>query len=172
MKKKKKSQIKIEKVFINLIQKYELEEIKVKDICNLANINRTTFYNNYLDIYDLADSIKESMYKDLLELYKEEAITKKHSYDFLKLFNHIKENQIYYKTMFKLKFDFMDYCNNPHDNMDAIKYLGTLNNLEYHIEFFKAGINAIIQKWLYNGCIETPLEMANIIKKEYQQRIK
>ncbi len=54
-KRRKASQDKIEKVFIKLIQKYELNEISVSDICKLAEINRSTFYANYLDIYDLAD---------------------------------------------------------------------------------------------------------------------
>lgn len=44
------------------------------------------------------------MFINLLELYKEESIKQKHSYNYLKLFAHIKENQIYYKTMLKLIF--------------------------------------------------------------------
>lgn len=169
--KKKNSQFKIEKAFINLIQKYELNKIKVSDICKLANINRTTFYSNYLDIYDLADKIKESMFFNILELYKEEAIKQEHSYDYLKLFKHIKENQIYYNTMFKLNFDFMNYYDNRLDNNDALKYLGTTKNLEYHIDFFKAGVSAIIKRWLLNDCKESPEEMVEIIMLEYKGKV-
>ena len=57
-KRKKDSQERIEKIFVELLQYKELNEVSVTDICKLANINRTTFYNNYLDIYDLADKIK------------------------------------------------------------------------------------------------------------------
>ena len=89
---KKKSQEKIEKVFIRLMQKYEINEITVSDICKLASLNRTTFYANYLDIYDLADKIKDNMYNNMLDLYKEEAIRGEHSYNYLKLFKHIKDN--------------------------------------------------------------------------------
>lgn len=167
-KNEKLSQIKIEKAFIELIQTKEINEIKVTDLVSLAKVNRSTFYVNYIDIYDLADKMREKMYNDVLGLYKEEAIRHEHSYNYLKLFKHIKENQIYYKTMFKLNFDFMDYCDNPFDKEEAIKYLGTDKNLEYHIEFFRAGISAIIRKWLLNNCKESPDEMVDVIKLEYK----
>ena len=49
-KKRKNSQEKIEKVFIELIQTKEIYEISITDICKKANINRTTFYSNYIKI--------------------------------------------------------------------------------------------------------------------------
>ena len=170
-KRKKISQEKIEKAFIELIQSKELNEINVTTLVKKAQINRSTFYVNYIDIYDLADKIREKMYHDILELYKEEAIKQEHSYNYLKLFKHIKENQIYYNTMFKLNFDFTDYCNSPTNTEEAIKYLGTDKNLEYHIAFFKAGISAIIKKWLLNGCKESPEDMTEIIKIEYKGKL-
>ena len=53
--KKKDSQKRIEKVFLDLIQTKPIEQIHVSKICELAKVNRTTFYANYLDIYDLKD---------------------------------------------------------------------------------------------------------------------
>lgn len=169
-KRKKESQEKIKKVFINMIQNKELNQISVTDIVKKAHINRSTFYANYLDIYDLADKIKDEMYENILSLYKDETIKGTHSYNYLKLFSHIKENQIYYKTLFKLNFDFTKYFDTKREKEEAIKYLGTVENIEYHIEFFKAGINAITKKWLFNGCKESPEEMYEILKKEYQGR--
>lgn len=163
-----KSQEKIEKAFIELIQTKEINEISVVELVKKAKVNRSTFYVNYLDIDDLKDKIKEKMFYDILELYKEESIKKEHSYDYLKLFKHIKENQIYYRTMFKLSFDFMNYYDNSLEEKDAIKYYGTLKNIDYHIEFFKAGIQAIIKKWLFNGCEEAPEEMLEILNSEYR----
>ena len=60
-KRKKESQEKIEKIFVELIQTKEINEISVTDICKKANLNRTTFYSNYIDIYDLSDKIKEKI---------------------------------------------------------------------------------------------------------------
>ena len=165
---KKESKRKIEKALIELLQTKELSEINVTELVKKAQINRSTFYVNYLDIYDLADQIKQKMFEDLLELYKEESIKKEHSYNYLKLFIHIKENQLYYKTMFKLNFDFMNYYDNHLEKSDMIKYYGSTKNMEYHIEFFKAGMSAIIKKWLLNDCRESPEEMIEIINSEYK----
>lgn len=166
-KRKKDSIERIEKALIELIQNKNLSEINVTDLVKKAKINRSTFYVNYLDIYDLADKMKEKMYQSILDLYKEESIKKEHSYNYLKLFQHIKENQIYYKTLFKLNFDFSIYYNNHLEKEDAIKYLGTTENIEYHIEFFKAGMSAIIKKWLFSGCLESPKEMVEVLNREY-----
>ena len=54
-KRKKESQEKIEKAFIELIQTRNIEEITVTYICYITGLNRSTFYANYLDIYDLVD---------------------------------------------------------------------------------------------------------------------
>ncbi len=159
---------KIEKTFIELIQSRELDEINVTDLVKKANINRSTFYVNYIDIYDLADKVKEKMFRGILELYKDEAIKKEHSYNYLKLFRHIKDNQIYYKTLFKLNFDFSNYYDPSLDEKDAVKYLGTTKNIDYHKAFFKAGMNAILKKWLYNGCIESPEDIVEVLNLEYK----
>lgn len=167
-KRKKDSQEKIEKTFVELIQTREINQISVTDICKRTNLNRTTFYSNYTDIYNLADKIKEKMVNDFFNIYAEEKQEQKHSYNFLKLFKHIKENQIFYKTYFKLNFD-LESDNFLIDEKEFTKYYDSINNIQYHIEFFKAGINAIIKKRLYNGYKETPEEMFEIIKTEYKK---
>lgn len=165
---RKTAQEKMEKAFIELIQTKEISEINVTDLVRLAKVNRSTFYVNYLDIYDLADKIKEKMYHSILEIYKKEAIKREHSYNYLKLFKHIKENQIYYRTLFKLNFDFREYYQSDLDDKEALKYFGTLKNIEYHKEFFKAGLGAVIKKWLQEGCKESPEEINEILETEYK----
>ena len=68
---KKLSKEKIKKAFIEQIQQKKLHQISVSDIVKIAHINRSTFYANYIDIYDLTDKIKEEMFNNILELYKE-----------------------------------------------------------------------------------------------------
>lgn len=168
----KKSAIeRIESAFIELIQSKEINEITVTEIVKNAKVNRSTFYVNYVDIYDLADKIREKMYLNILDLYKEEAIKKEHSYNYLKLFEHIKDNQIYYKTLFKLNFDFSNYYDSSIEEKDALKYLGTTKNIEYHKEFFKAGMSTILKMWLNNGCKESPEEIVEILNIEYKGKI-
>jgi len=167
-KRKKDSQNKIEKIFINLLQTKEVKDITVSEIVKLAKVNRSTFYANYIDIYDLVDKLKIRMIDEFFSVYKEETISATHSYNFLKLFNHIKDNQIFYKTFFKLNFDYN--WSNDYLTDEMMKWYGSTENMDYHLTFFKAGLNAIIQKWLDNNCKESPEEIEMIIKSEYKNK--
>ena len=165
-KRKRESVEKIEKAFIELLQEKELKEISVSDICKITGLNRSTFYANFLDIYDLADKLRDKLEEEFSSLFVNEDDREQNGA--LKMFTHIKENQIFYKTYFKLGYDekhkIMIYdverAKNDFDN----KYI------DYHIEFFRNGINAIIKMWLNGGCKETPEEMHEILKQEYRGR--
>ena len=167
-KRKKESIERIEKAFLDLLQTKELDKIRVSDICKKAGLNRTTFYANYTDIYALADSIRDKLEQNMLELYKEERTMGVNSNNYLKLFQHIKENQIFYRTYFKLGYD-NQYKIVSYDKQQAQEYFQG-KFIEYHMEFFKSGINQIIKMWLNNGCQESPEDMFEIIQSEYRGR--
>lgn len=168
-KRRRESVEKIEKVFIELLQTQELNEITVSDICKKAGINRSTFYANYVDIYELADKVREHLEEDVDCLYREEIQKGFNSNDYLKLFRHIKDNQLFYKTYFKLGYD-SKFKIKGYDTIQAAEHFDN-RFISYHMEFFKSGFNAIVKMWLSDGCIETPEEMDEIIRSEYRGRV-
>lgn len=159
----------IEKVFIELLQTKGLHEITVSDICKRCELNRSTFYANYADIYELADKVREELEKEVNLLYEAERTQSFNSNDYLRLFRHIKENQLFYRTYFKLGYD-NQFKLRYYDTHQAKKDFDN-QYIEYHIEFFRSGFNAIVKKWLAGGCNETPEEMDEIIRSEYQGRV-
>lgn len=164
---RKESREKIEAVFIELIQTRELSQISVSDICKKAELNRTTFYANYADIYELADTVRQSLESTTNEFFRnnENSMIR---YDYLNLFRHIEENQLFYKTYFKLGYD-NNYQIVQYDKKLAEEHFGN-RFVKYHCEFFKSGLTAIIKMWLMGGCKETPEEMYEIVRTEYQGR--
>lgn len=48
----------IRNAFIELRSKKPLEKITVKELCQLACINKSTFYSHYEDIYDLSNTLE------------------------------------------------------------------------------------------------------------------
>ena len=161
------SRERIGRVFVELLQSRELNQITVSDICKKADLNRSTFYANYLDVYDLADQIRQELENEFSDLFS--------GYDpgaertgALRMFTHIRENQLFYKTYFKLCYD-EKHMINVYDPQQAAQAFDG-QNLKYHIEFFRNGLNAIIKMWLRDGCRETPEEMAEILKQEYRGR--
>ena len=167
-KRKKESQKKIQKVFVQLIQTKEINQISVTEICKKAKINRSTFYANYLDVYDLADKITEQIEEEVSFLYQEERETKNNTNDYLKLFQHIKDNQIFYKTYFKLNREKRFMIKEYDTNLSKIMYNDQY--IDYHLEFFMAGLNAIVRKWLENDCKESPEIINQILKDEYKNK--
>ena len=147
-KRRRESIEKIEKAFVELLQTRDISKITVSDICKMTDLNRSTFYANFLDVYDLADKVRETLEQEFGKAFAD--------YDYfnertgaLRMFTHIKENQLFYNTYFKLCYE---------------------ANVKYHIEFFRNGFNAIIKLWLKDGCKESPEEMAEVLKKEYRGR--
>lgn len=157
---------KIEKAFVELLQEQELKEVTVSKICSLTGLNRSTFYANFLDVYDLADHLRKKLERDFFALFTEEG--EREQSGAVRMFTHIRENQLFYKTYFKLGYDeghkVLVYDVRRAEQDFAGK------NIEYHIEFFRSGINAIIKLWLQNGCRETPEEMAEILRLENRGR--
>jgi len=49
----------IHEAFLKLRSENMLEKIKITKLCELALINKTTFYNHYQDIYALSDEIED-----------------------------------------------------------------------------------------------------------------
>lgn len=166
-KRRRESQEKIERAFIELLQKREIKDITVSDIVKITQLNRSTFYANYTDIFDLADKTRQKLENEFSDLFSD--------YDYfnertgvLKMFKHIKENQIFYKTYFKLCYD-EKHLISIYDSKRAQKEQID-QNIKYHIEFFRNGLNAIIKLWLASGCKESPEEMAEVLKQEYRGR--
>lgn len=51
----------IKQAFMTLRNQKPMEKIKVKELCDLACINKSTFYAHYQDIYALANAMEEEM---------------------------------------------------------------------------------------------------------------
>lgn len=166
-KRRKESQDKIEKTFVQLIQKKNIDEISVSTICEISGVNRSTFYANYIDIYDLVEKVKDKMANEFSE-FQYSKNSKQNPEGYLNLFNYIKENQIFFKTYFKLE----SISITPVTTFSVLLAEKYYNNeyIDYHIEFFRAGLNAIIKKWLYGGCKESPEEMVKILTSEYEKK--
>ncbi len=163
----------IEQTFIDLLKNKEIDKITVSEICKLANINRTTFYLHYLDIYDLLQKTETKMSEQMLAIF-----TSNHGKgigdSFIKLFYFIREHHDFYQAYFR---------NNNQANIISALLPGSMENsakhlafkmgfknlkeFHYHQEFFKAGIIALVKLWLNTGCEETPEELAEIIGREY-----
>ena len=61
----------IRTAFLELRAKHALEKIKVKRLCELALINKTTFYKHYQDIYALSEEIENETILSIMNSFED-----------------------------------------------------------------------------------------------------
>ena len=126
--------------FAELLQEQELNEISVTELCESANIERSTFYANFEDISALANTYSSEIEKQVAALPHEEG-------EFSWIFEYILENKDLFHVYFKL---------------------GTSQTAsDYKTLFFRNGVYSVAKLWFEDGCIDTPQKMGEIIQREY-----
>ena len=79
----RKTEQAIKSAFAKLLLEKDITDITIKELCDNADINKSTFYLHYKDIYDCADS--------LLNGAVDKTIAVMEPYDFAELVNHLPE---------------------------------------------------------------------------------
>ena len=70
-KKRKKTEKQIETSLLQLMKEQTFETISIRQLIDLAEVNRSTFYRHYLDKYDLLEKIENRLLDDLQAYYQE-----------------------------------------------------------------------------------------------------
>lgn len=67
----RKTEQALHQAFVQLIMEKDLTQMSVLELCARADINKSTFYLHYRDIYDLAGKIKSRLLDDAYEIIAE-----------------------------------------------------------------------------------------------------
>lgn len=62
---KKYTRMVLKESLIQLLKEKQISSITVKEICDLADINRSTFYAHYSDQFDLLDKTEEELIEEM-----------------------------------------------------------------------------------------------------------
>lgn len=173
----------MDKALIALLEVKDLEYITVKEICEKAGVNRSTFYLHYETIADLVNETMENVNKHFLSYFTSETndfINMIDSKDLKKLIlitqdyllpylRFISENKIIYRAAFR----------NPNEMQSNLKYNDLKKYIiepilkkfevpdlfrKYYIAYYIEGIAAIIKEWLNNDCRDSIETIAAIIE--------
>lgn len=152
----------IRKSLYHLLEKKHLSEITVKEICEGAEINRATFYRNYLDIYDLYEKLEEELTENAFSDGNIET-------DRYKLLKIIYDNQAFYREFFDSRLEskyIKDTVKKMYDQMKELlvsrgAYDERTFQISYQYNYY--GVIGVIREWLNVGCPENPKEFGDII---------
>ena len=163
---------KIETAFLTLILNNNYEEISISQICDLAKINRSTFYVHYDDINDLVIKIESKFAKSMASIF-DFGLRQTHE-AFVEMFSFVEKNKYFYKAFLNIPYVTLAEKNTKSSVLSNIKDSGTWQtsdvDLYYRASFFGAGVKEICRIWLERDCKETPEQMALILFHEYTNR--
>ena len=158
-----------------LLQQKQVNEITVKELTDLADMNRGTFYLYYKDIYDMLEKIQDEMFEKLdgiFELREDEEVTEQTKPILLDLFRFIEENQEMCRVLLSPNGDmsFLHRLNEVLREKCLHIYIGTEpvaneEDFDYRYSFVVYGCAGIIRAWVGRNCRETPEQMAELASR-------
>jgi Transcriptional regulator C-terminal region len=168
---KKYTRMVLKESLMKLLQKKQISSITIKEICELADINRSTYYAHYSNQYELLNLIEEEFIEDLVATLSQYNFSKeKEALQMTeKLFEYIAENSDvchillsensdihFQKKGMKItqQFIFKNWITDKTLDKETYEYI----NL-----FLVSGSIYVIKNWLENGQNKTPKEMADIL---------
>ena len=168
----KSSSKKIETTFLNLILHHKYEQITITQICESANINRSTFYAHYDDINDLIIKIEGKFAKSMADIF---GFGSRQTHQaFVEMFTFVKKNKYFYKAFLDIPYVTFAETNIKSKILSNIKDDAITDfkdiGIFYRANFFGAGIKEMCRLWLARDCKESPEQMATLLIEEYKYR--
>ena len=175
--------IRMDEAFLELIEKKDFAYITVKEICEKAGVNRSTFYLHYETIddllaesaqhiidqfvefmpYDTADFIEKLQDRPIEELY---LITPAYLTPYL---TYIREHRCIFRATVEHASTLR--MNDAYSDLSRHILTPILNrfrvpseNRKYMMSFYISGLVAIINEWLKEDCKDSIEHIVNVIR--------
>lgn len=173
---------KMDLALIALLKKKPLAYLTVKEICETAGVNRSTFYLHYETIGDLLNETTRYLLNDFLSYFSTDTqaiafnlaeceldelmfICDKYLSPYL---TYIRDNKEVFGTalLHNKTLGFEDVYKRMFENifnpiLDRFHY--PQENRPYVMLYYLNGINAIVLEWVRNGCDKSIQEISEII---------
>lgn len=172
------------KLFLDLLSKKDFAYITVKEICDKAGVNRSTFYLHYETVADLLSESIEYMNGQFLDYIRPDSqeivkrlkdcsldelyfITPEYLNPYL---NYIKDNKRLFKTATEnagtLRLD------ETYNRMFDAVFIPILERFQvppqdrqYIMAFYIRGLIAIITEWIKQGCTDSVEHIISVIRQ-------
>jgi len=162
----RKTRAQLNSALIILMKEKSIKDITVKELVNLADVNRGTFYLHYKDVYDMVDSIENNLLSDFNILLNRHSVMDLNGNPLLLLkdiFAFIAENAELAAVLTSSHGN-VTFLNKLKDII-AIRCLNSLTelykegkeqNIKYFSSFVVGGSISLAESWLITGMKESP----------------
>ena len=174
--------VKMDKALVTLLEKKDFEYITVKEICDTAGVNRSTFYLHYDNTLELLKETIKHILDNFLSYFSVD--TKSIAYrftdseinelffitpEYLKPYlNFVKDNQRLFKTTLK-QFAIME-MDGVYNRLFTHVFSPILSRFHfpetekaYVMKFYLSGITAVVLEWIDNGCYDDINDIVKLI---------
>ena len=167
----------LKEALIELLHKKPISKITIKELCEKAEINRSTFYTHYIDQYDLLDQIKQELLNNSLfcmDSIKENTNEYDPKQTIFKLLHNIVENKDLIYVLWG-KYGDMAFQEQLIESFNdkIISFVNTSNDtpsIEDELIYIYniSGFLGIIRKWIFDEYDNLSIEdVANLLLKIY-----
>lgn len=171
---KRYTQMVLKDSLISLMKDKPISKITIKELCELADINRCTFYAHYTDQYDLLQHIENEIIDEVNEAltnynYKDDTTEAFQMMN--KIFEYIADNSSVCSILLSEKGDIdfqkkiMIIAQRQHVMDWTVKKNIDAETAEYIYLFVVNGSIGIVQSWLKNGMNKSTEEMSEMVLK-------
>lgn len=160
----RRTKARLRQALAQLLLEKDLSSITVRELTDLADVNRGTFYTHYRDLYDMLEQMEQEMFQeleDMLDSYASDILQQDITPILRDVFRFVGRNK--------------DLCQVFLARQAVDRFSQRLNTLIYHkcladrpeegnyaLEFVVAGAVGLIRAWLERGAQESPEEMAQL----------
>ena len=168
----KYTKLRLKKSIVELLRDYPIEKITVKQLCETADINRSTFYAHYSDPFDLLQQLEQEVIDQLMEhisqsIFVEESENIRNVLDIM--LKYIQQNADLFKVLLSENGDmaFQKDMMRITQQKSIIELKNNKNidpDISSYVQSFEiAGGLSIVQKWLENGMVESTQRMSKLM---------
>ncbi len=170
----RKTEQQLQSGLIQLMQKKNIHKITVRELSDLVDINRGTFYLHYKDVFDMLDQMEKKLTSDFLEILNHcpSLVVRNNVLPLLvEVFSFIESNEGMMRVVLCKNQDpfFLEVLKNSVKmrffNDWKKKYFTPVpKETDYFFSYFQSGCIGLICLWLDNGMAESPKQIAKLVE--------
>lgn len=167
----KRTQRQLESALIKLLKTKNINQISVRELSEIADINRATFYLHYKTPNDLLMQLENKLFDIIFTSYKHHDIKNpddflillyksiNDNYELIKvLLNHNAGSTFWNKISSEIKKEYSFLWSSELKSLSQ-------NQIDYYSTFVIDGYIAVIKVWILNGMEESPEEMVHLANR-------
>lgn len=173
------TEVKMYSALFELLETKSFNSINIKELCEKANINRSTFYSHYDSMLELLDDAKNYVLNQFFKSFKinllNDNIPKNDIENFninnfiIPYLNFVKENKLVFKVFVEnlSTFNADKYYNFLLENVfiPLLSKKGIEDQLaiKYISKYYLSGVTSVVLDWINRNCIDDIDYVSNII---------